>query len=94
MPSADGAQAVTIAIAKKEGSNGVTVANAVLDKLEMLQQHLIPSNVQVEVTRNYGKTANDKVNELLQAHVRGRCHRRPAVSGRARRCARPSSSSR
>jgi len=64
---ADGAQAVTLAIAKKEGANGVTVANAVLDKLETMKQRLIPSNVQVEVTRNYGKTANDKVNELLQA---------------------------
>ncbi|MGD8207910.1 MAG: efflux RND transporter permease subunit, partial [Thiohalocapsa sp.] len=64
---ADGAQAVTLAIAKKEGANGVTVADAILAKLEMLEQRLIPSNVQVEVTRNYGKTANDKVNELLQA---------------------------
>ena len=64
---ADGAQAVTLAIAKKEGANGVTVANAVLDKLETMQRRLIPSNVHVEVTRNYGKTANDKVNELLRA---------------------------
>ncbi|MBK1703398.1 efflux RND transporter permease subunit [Halochromatium glycolicum] len=65
--SADGAQAVTLAIAKKEGSNGVTVAEAVLDKLAALEQRLIPSNVQVEVTRNYGQSANDKVNELLKA---------------------------
>jgi multidrug efflux pump subunit AcrB len=64
---ADGEQAVTIAIAKKEKTNGVTVANAVLDKLEKLEGTLIPSNVHVEITRNYGKTANDKVNELLQA---------------------------
>ena len=33
----------------------------------MLKQVLIPSNVHVEVTRDYGKTANDKVNELLEA---------------------------
>ncbi|MEE4660266.1 MAG: efflux RND transporter permease subunit, partial [Halieaceae bacterium] len=65
--AADGAQAVTIAIAKKEGTNGVTVAKAVLKKLEKLKGVLIPSNVQVEITRDYGKTANDKVNELLQA---------------------------
>ena len=64
---ADGAQAVTLAIAKKEGANGVKVADAVLDRLESLQQRLIPTNVHVEVTRNYGKSANDKVNELLQA---------------------------
>jgi multidrug efflux pump subunit AcrB len=64
---ADGAQAVTLAIAKKEKTNGVTVARAVLEKLESLEGTLIPTNVHVEITRNYGKTANDKVNELLQA---------------------------
>ena len=63
----DGAQAVTIALAKKEGSNGVTVTRAVLEKLDTLRGHLIPANVNVEITRDYGKTANDKVNELLQA---------------------------
>ena len=62
---ADGLPAVTIAIAKKEGSNGVTVANAILDKVEQLKGQLIPDNVQIEVTRNYGETANDKVNELI-----------------------------
>jgi multidrug efflux pump subunit AcrB len=67
LPPADGAAAVTVAIAKKEGSNGVTVANDILAKLESLKGDLIPGNVQVSVTRNYGKTANDKVNELLSA---------------------------
>ncbi len=66
-PRADGAPAVTIAIAKKEGTNGVIVANAVLSKLEGLKGRLIPANVNVSVTRDYGKTANDKVNELLSA---------------------------
>jgi multidrug efflux pump subunit AcrB len=64
-PHTDGAQAVTIAIAKKEGTNGVAIANAILNKLEKLKGKLIPDNVQVSITRNYGKTANDKVNELL-----------------------------
>ena len=64
---ADGVPAVTIAIAKKEGSNGVTVANAILAKLETLKGRLIPDNIQVAVTRDYGKTANDKVNELLKS---------------------------
>jgi multidrug efflux pump subunit AcrB len=64
---AEGAQAVTLAIAKKEKTNGVVVANAILQKLESLKGTLIPDNVRVEVTRNYGKTANDKVNELLKA---------------------------
>ncbi len=64
---AEGEQAVTIALAKKKGTNGVTVTRAILEKLEGLKGRLIPSNVNVEVTRDYGKTANDKVNELLQA---------------------------
>ena len=62
---ADGTQAVTIAIAKKKGSNGVTVANDILEMVESLKGRLIPEQVQVEVTRNYGDTAQDKVNELL-----------------------------
>jgi len=64
---ADGDPAVTVAIAKKEGSNGVTVAKAVLKKVEQLKGDLIPANVNITVTRDYGKTADDKVNELLQA---------------------------
>ncbi|MBL3528455.1 MAG: efflux RND transporter permease subunit [gamma proteobacterium endosymbiont of Lamellibrachia anaximandri] len=63
----EGAAAVTIAVAKKEGTNGVAVADALLDKLERLKGRLIPTNVNAEITRNYGKTANDKVNELLIA---------------------------
>ncbi|VAW79372.1 Acriflavin resistance protein [hydrothermal vent metagenome] len=64
---ADGEPAVTIALAKKEGSNGVTVANNILEKLDTLRGHLIPDNVRVSITRDYGKTANKKVNELLIA---------------------------
>ena len=66
-PRADGLPAVTIAIAKKPGANGVTVADAVLSKLETLEGRIIPDQVQVTVTRNYGKTANDKVNDLLKS---------------------------
>jgi len=62
---ADGEQAVTVAIAKKQGSNGVTVANDILAMVESLEGRLIPEQVHVEVTRNYGETAQDKVNELL-----------------------------
>jgi multidrug efflux pump subunit AcrB len=60
-----GAAAVTIAIAKKQGSNGVAVANGILERLELLKGQVIPDNVNVSVTRNYGKTANAKVNELM-----------------------------
>ncbi len=62
-----GAPAVTIAIAKKIGTNGVSVAEDIMERLEILKGRLIPDNVKVSVTRNYGKTADDKVNELLLA---------------------------
>ncbi len=64
-PSTEGSPAVTIAIAKKTGTNGVTVANALISKIETLKGTVIPDNITVEITRNYGETANDKVNELL-----------------------------
>ncbi len=62
---ADGVPAVTIALAKKELTNGVTVANAIIDRVKALQGESIPNNVEVSITRNYGETANDKVNELI-----------------------------
>ena len=62
---ADGDLAITVAIAKKEGSNGVTVANDILAMVESLKGRLIPDQVEVEITRNYGETAQEKVNELL-----------------------------
>ena len=61
----DGHAAITIAIAKQPGSNGVSVADGLLSKIEELKGVVIPSEVQVNVTRNYGKSANDKVNELI-----------------------------
>jgi len=57
--------AVTIAVAKKEGVNGVTVANNIINRVNDLKGTRIPSNVEVSVTRDYGATANDKVNELI-----------------------------
>ncbi len=60
-----GAPAVTIAIAKKNGSNGVQITKDVLAQVERLKRSLIPDNVHVEVTRDYGETANEKVNELI-----------------------------
>jgi len=62
-----GAQpAVTIAVAKKKGANAVWVADAVLKQAEELKQKIVPSDVEMIVTRNYGLTANDKVNGLLE----------------------------
>ncbi len=57
--------AVTLALAKRPGANAVTVAEAILHKLEGLEGALIPEGVRVEVTRDYGETANHKANELL-----------------------------
>ena len=62
---ATGEQAVTIAIAKKFGTNGVKVANDILAKVKELKGRLIPDNVEVSVSRNYGKSAEDKVNALI-----------------------------
>ncbi|MEK7990430.1 MAG: efflux RND transporter permease subunit, partial [Thiotrichaceae bacterium] len=60
-----GVAAVTIAISKKINTNGVTVANKVLEQLEQLKGSMIPDNVHVEITRNYGKSAKDKVDSLI-----------------------------
>ncbi|MBY5864898.1 efflux RND transporter permease subunit [Rhizobium leguminosarum] len=57
--------AVTVAIAKRSGANAVTVAQSVLARVEALKGTLIPGDMSIEVTRNYGETANDKANELL-----------------------------
>ncbi len=59
------APAVTLAIAKRAGANAVTVAEAILHRVGELEGSLIPENVAVEVTRDYGETANEKANELL-----------------------------
>ncbi len=58
--------AVTIAIAKKKGTNAVWVADAVLAEAEALQQQIVPDDVELVVTRNYGLTADEKVNELVE----------------------------
>ena len=55
-----------MAIAKRLGTNAVTVAQGLLDRLEELKKEVIPPYIQVKVTRNYGQTANEKVNELIR----------------------------
>jgi multidrug efflux pump subunit AcrB len=64
-PSTERVPSVTLAIAKRPGSNAVVVAESILHRVGMLKGALISADVQVEVTRNYGETANDKANELL-----------------------------
>ncbi|WP_207387290.1 efflux RND transporter permease subunit [Fluoribacter gormanii] len=59
--------AVTIALARQKGSNGVDVAQAILKKLELMQHDkLIPETIKVSITRNYGDEANDAVNTLVE----------------------------
>jgi len=63
---ASGAQpAVTIAVAKRKNTNATDVARRVVDKLDTLKGSLVPSDVHLTVTRDYGETAAGKSNELL-----------------------------
>ena len=59
--------AVTLAIAKKRGTNAVQVARDILGRMEELKATVLPEGVDVRVTRNYGRTADEKVNELLKS---------------------------
>jgi multidrug efflux pump subunit AcrB len=58
--------AVTLAIAKKAGSNGVTVSRAVLDKLEQLKREAVPQDITITVTRDDGERADAAVNLLVE----------------------------
>ena len=57
--------AVTLALAKKRGTNAVQVANEILEAVDKLKKSVIPDGVEVAITRNYGQTAQNKVNDLL-----------------------------
>jgi multidrug efflux pump subunit AcrB len=57
--------AVTLAVSKRKGTNAVIVAGNVLKRIEPLKGTVIPSDVKVDITRNYGETAAEKSNELL-----------------------------
>jgi multidrug efflux pump subunit AcrB len=56
---------VTLSLAKKPGTNAVDVADSILAKMKELEGSIIPSDVHVSITRNYGDTAQQKVNALL-----------------------------
>ena len=58
--------AVTLSIAKKEGENAIDVANKILATAESLKGQLIPANVEYAITRNSGKTAQEKANKLIE----------------------------
>jgi multidrug efflux pump subunit AcrB len=57
--------AVTISVAKRKGTNAIAIADQVIEKVKLLQGTLIPGDVNVVVTRNYGETASEKSNDLL-----------------------------
>lgn len=57
--------AVTIAIGKQPGQNAVDIADAVHERMAQVDNVLIPDNVEVTVSRNYGETAADKSNTLM-----------------------------
>jgi len=59
--------AVALSVAKKKGANAVWVANAVEARLAELQQTLFPPEVHYEIIRNYGQTADDKINNLVSS---------------------------
>jgi multidrug efflux pump subunit AcrB len=61
----DRVPAVSIAFAKRAGANAVVVAEELLARLQSVQGSLVPADVTVTVTRDYGETANEKANELL-----------------------------
>jgi len=59
--------AVTLTLAKKKGTNAVKVAQNILSKVDELKKEVIPSDVGIEVTRNYGRTAQQKVSDLINS---------------------------
>lgn len=59
--------AVTVAVAKRKGTNAVWVAEEVLREAERFAREVLPDGVHLRVTRDFGKTADDKVNDLVEA---------------------------
>ncbi|MEE4166360.1 MAG: efflux RND transporter permease subunit, partial [Desulfocapsaceae bacterium] len=57
--------AVTLSIAKRPGANAVSVVDSVMQKVDNLKGTLIPADIEISVTRDYGETASEKSNELL-----------------------------
>ena len=58
--------AMTIVAAKRKGQNATSLAHAIIEKINILKGFIIPADVEVTVTRNYGETAKEKSDELLK----------------------------
>jgi multidrug efflux pump subunit AcrB len=59
--------AVTLSLAKKRGTNAVDVSRSIIDEMEHLKNTIFPDGIGVEITRDYGQTAQEKVNDLLSS---------------------------
>ncbi len=59
------APAVSLAIAKRPGTNAVVIADDIVKRLDAVRGQIFPEDVQMTITRNYGESANEKANELL-----------------------------
>ena len=57
--------AVSLAIAKRPGSNAVVIAEEIVHRLDLMRGQVLPDDIDVAITRNYGESANEKANELL-----------------------------
>ena len=58
--------AVTITLSKRKGTNATIISERALERINSLRGHLLPNDLNITVTRNYGETAKDKSNELLE----------------------------
>ena len=61
--------AVTVAVAKRKGTNAVWVAEEILKEAERFAREILPEGVHLRTTRDFGRTADEKVNELVEALV-------------------------
>ena len=68
-PASGLAPAVTIAVAKKPGSNAADITGAITRRVQQLKGELIPDGINVTITRDYGQTATDKAMKLIQKLV-------------------------
>lgn len=57
--------AVSIALAKRKGANAVTVSHDIMQRLKLVEGRIVPSDIGISVTRDYGETATEKADELL-----------------------------
>src|SRR6266702_1020234 len=58
--------AVTITLAKRRGTNATIISERALGKVTSLRGYVLPNDLNITITRNYGETAKDKSNELLK----------------------------